>query len=199
VRSTTKPPKPRVSWDIAKFLDFIRERYDVDIGIAEQGRLVATLIALVLSWRPRSDLGRITLSSLLFSFRSGDEHALDDLSDADPPVSVTFSAWMPNEGDRKDCFLSAFEKNPCVCPAIWLFCYLKAASNRIKTLESKDRLFVSSQAPYSLATKDTIFSWVSQTLELCGITAQTHSTCALLSSFAADTKVLLEAVLSSAN
>jgi hypothetical protein len=92
VRLTTKPPKPRVSWDIEKVLDYIRERYDVDIGIAEQGRLVVTLIALVSSWRPGSDLGRITLSSLLFSFGSGDQHSWEDLPDAYPPVSVTFSA-----------------------------------------------------------------------------------------------------------
>jgi hypothetical protein len=136
---------------------------------------VATFIALVSLWRPLSHLGMITLTSHLFSFESGDQHAWDNLPDADQPVSVTLLSWMLNEGYRKDCFLNAFEENPCVRPVRWRFCYLKATSNRIKTLESKDHLFVSSRAPYNLAIKDTISSWMSQTLELCGIAARTHS------------------------
>jgi hypothetical protein len=106
---------------------------------------------------------------------------------------------MPKEGDRKDCFLSAFEESPCVCPVGWLFRYLKATSNRIRMSESEASLFVSSWAPHNSAAEDTIGSWVSQTLESCGITTQTHGTRAVSSSFAADAKVPLEAVPSLAN
>jgi hypothetical protein len=106
--ATVKPPTLRAYWDISVVLAHIGERYDVDVSLAQLCCMTASILALVTSWRPRSDMGRISLSSLLFLNSNRTNYSAKEVNPNVEPVSVTFSAWLPKEGDRKDCFLSRF-------------------------------------------------------------------------------------------
>jgi hypothetical protein len=64
--ATVRPPTPRLSLDISVVLSFLFNRYHLGISISEPSRAMATLIAPVTSWRPQPELGKISLSSVLF-------------------------------------------------------------------------------------------------------------------------------------
>jgi hypothetical protein len=194
---SVKSPKPKVSWDIGIVLSHIKARSAANLDLQELSRIVATLVALVTAWRPRSDLGRIPMTPMLFVDGEGFQNDWRTFESCCALILISFSAHQPKEGDCKDATLLRYCQDVELCPVDWLCRFLKKTTTR-SLLGDADRLFVSTKSPFPPAREDTIGSWVAGTLAECGIHSQTHSTRSVTKSVALESGVQLAEILSAA-
>jgi hypothetical protein len=172
-------------WDPGAVLAFWGAQEDA--SLRDTSIRCALYLALCTSWRPRSDLGRILWSSVAFE---GPEDG--------PPVSVSFTAWLPKEGPQKSITLEAFEE-PTLCPVRALRRYVDVTRGLRQETDPGSYLFISTIAPYGEAKEDTIARWVTDGLLRAGIVATAHTTRAASASRAVTLGAPLDQVLRSAN
>jgi hypothetical protein len=143
-------------------------------------------------------LGRIPITSMLFVDGEGFQYDWSNFESCSAPISISFSAHQPKEGDRKDATLLKYCQDVELCPVNWLCRYLRKTATRCAVGDA-DRLFVSTKSPFPPAREDTIGSWVSATLAECGIHSRTHSTRSVTALVALESGVQLSEILSAAN
>src|SRR5262249_13928609 len=151
-------PKRRMIWCVNTALT-VFERLPPDPNLLKLSQRCSLLLALATSWRPRSDLARISFSRSTFS-RTG----------------CHLVVLQSTESKRfKEIVLRTYNSNAMICPVELLTNYVFQTSSLRKG--DHDHLFISTSAPHGPASPDSIGRWIVDFLETIGVSGfSAHST-----------------------
>jgi hypothetical protein len=122
-----------------------------------------------------------------------------ELAGAPLPDAIHLTAVGVKEGGDKTFVLARYEDDPTLCPVRALWSYLDDTLSKRASRSSRDRLFVTTRAPFRSASEVTLGNWVRAALSRAGANAAPHSSRAVASSEALRGGADLDDVLRAAN
>jgi hypothetical protein len=94
----TNPPELYRKWGVLPILEQVAQYPTNDL--VSHAKRTLMLLVLFSVWRPRSDIGRITLSSIEFETTTGKWIRAAELPTTETIVVVSFTVWEPKGSSR---------------------------------------------------------------------------------------------------
>ncbi len=164
-------------------------------NLSQEGHRLLLLLTLCTSWRPRSDMGRISRDRISFTLDDGAVISWRAAIDHDStPRSAQLVALLPKEGPIKRCTIPRWDADATLCPVRALQSYLRRTKN-----STSKKLFVNPVKINSALAEDTLGKWTRDTLFNCGVLSNAHATRSTSASHAAISGVAIERILEAAN